>query len=114
MAISDDAAAWRIPYGSPVDGHLVAMTSAAGRFHAVLATGRTDDASASLAVWSSDDGTNWRLDGEQPSPPFFIGSLHEIALTLAGDRLLIVAGMEVRGPPFDLASLAMLGPVLER
>ena len=112
VLVSDDASTWRVAYGSPVEGRLEALTSVAGRFYALLVgTDPVDGKGESLAVWSSDDGTEWRLDDEQPTVPFEAASFHDIDMIPAGNRLLIVAGAETsRAPGF--ASVAMIGPVL--
>lgn len=110
LLVSDEVAGWRFAYGSPVDGRLVAMTSAAGRLHAVLAIEAAPDVPDSLAVWSSDDGTNWRPDADQPTLPV-TGILQDVSVVPFGGRLLIVAGMitdEGTG-----VSVALLGPELE-
>jgi hypothetical protein len=114
MLVSDDLTTWRVGYGSPVDGRLVAMTSAGGRFYALLVV--TDVANGqrtgeSLALWSSDDGTQWRLDETQPSLPVAVTSFHEVAMAVAGDRLVVTAAAETEAAP-GFASVALLGPVL--
>ena len=110
MLVSDDAATWRVAYGSPVDGRLVALASVAGRFYALLVGSSAGGVGGeSLAVWSSDDGTQWRLDDEQPAVPVEATWFHDIAMIPAGDRLLIVAGGETSGVA-GFASIALLGP----
>ena len=91
------------------DGHDAPLTSpsqAAGRFHAVLANEVGPDP---LTVWSSDDGTNWRPDDDQPSLPV-AGTLHDVSVVPFGGRLLIVAGMNTEDGTG--VSVALLGPVL--
>lgn len=114
MLISDDLSAWRVGYGSPVDGRLAAMTSAAGRFYAVLiVTGASGPSRTafSLAVWSSDDGTQWKLEEEQPVLPVPVSSFHEVDMAVAGGRLVVTAAGETEDAD-GFASVALLGPVL--
>ena len=114
MLISDDLSTWRVGYGSPVDGRLAAMTSAAGRFHAVLIVpGATDGdrTTFTLAVWSSDDGTQWKLEEEQPVLPVPVTSFHAVDMAVAGDRLVVSAAGETDDTS-GFASVALLGPVL--
>jgi hypothetical protein len=114
MLVSDDATTWRVAYGSPVDGRLVAMTSAAGRFYALLDVSDPTNVPGhgeSLALWSSDDGTQWRLDEAQPTLPVAVTSFYEVAMAVAGDRLVVTAAGETQAAP-GFASVALLGPVL--
>ena len=114
MLVSDDATTWRVGYGSPVDGRLAAMTSAAGRFYALLVVSDATNGQRggeSLALWSSDDGTQWRLDEAQPSLPISVTSFHEVDMAVAGDRLVVTAAGETEDAT-GFASVALLGPVL--
>ena len=68
-----------------------------------------DAAGSTLQVWLSDAGSDWRLANAQPMLPADAMSFHHVAMTAAGDRLLVVASGE-SGDEGDLVSIALLSP----
>ena len=109
--VSDDGGDWRVAYGSPVGGELVALTSAAGRFYALLAVNDPTSGRRSLALWSSDDGEDWRPAAAQPSLPEGLASLYYVDMEAADDRLVVTAAGE-RVSDEGFASVALLSPPL--
>ena len=110
ILVSDDGSAWRIAHGSPVDGELVAVTAAAGRFHALLKVPDQDSGWQSLALWSSVDGTDWSLEEAQPTLPGGGMTFHDVDLAVAGDHRLVVTAAGESAPDGAFTSIALLGP----
>jgi hypothetical protein len=109
--LASDAGDWRVAYGSPVGGELVAMTSLAGRFYALLAGEDPTSGRPSLALWSSDDGEDWRLASAQPSMPEVVASLYEVDLATVDGRLIVTASGEAVSDE-GFTSVALLSPLL--
>ena len=109
--LASDAGDWRVAYGSPVGGELVAMTSVEGRFHALLAGDDPTSGLRSLALWSSDDGEDWRPAETQPSLPMGVASFHDVDMAVADDRLIVTAAGETLSDE-GFASFALLSPPL--
>jgi hypothetical protein len=109
ILLSDDARTWSVAYGSPVSGTLQAISAAGARFHALLASPGPEGGLSTLVLWLSDDGEQWRIAKAQPMLFSDAMSFHHVAMTVAGDRLLVVASGEM-GPQGDLGSIALLSP----
>ena len=109
---ADGGAPWDIAYGGPVGGEVKTLTAAGGHDYALVAVPETlPQGPASLAFWSSGDGTNWAMEQAQPPMPLGPMWLQNVDATVLGDRLLVTAsateGVDVPG-----GSIALLSPPL--
>jgi hypothetical protein len=84
-----------------------------GHFYAIVALRETfPQGPASLALWSSDDGTDWALEEWQPSMPLGAMWLHDVDLAVFGDRLLVTASGTEGIDTKPSGSVALLSPAL--
>lgn len=104
ILVSDDGTRWDFAYGAPVGGELVSLVAAADGFRALL---RAEG--GGLAVWASADGTGWTPMAPLPDLPGDITWVRDAAMTVFGDRLVIVASTE--GDTFR--SFAIMGPAAD-
>ena len=112
LLLSDDGSRWDVAYGSPVGGEVKALASMGGRFYALVAVPETFSLGpATLALWSSGEGTEWALEEWQPPMPLGAMWLHAVDLAVLGDRLLVTAS-GTEGPDETSGSIALLSPAL--
>lgn len=109
---SADGTRWEVAYGSPVGGEIKALASMRGRLYAVVAVPETfPQGPATLALWSSSDGTEWTFTEAQPPMPLGAMWLNDVDMVALGDRLLVTAsgteGLDELG-----GSVTLLSPAL--
>jgi len=112
LLLSAGGSRWDTAYGSPVGGEIKALASMGGKFYALVAVPETfPQGPATLALWSSVDGTDWAREQVQPSMPLGAMWLHDVDLAVQGDRLLVTAS-GTEGPDETSGSVALLSPAL--
>jgi hypothetical protein len=112
VLLSEGGADWQVAYGSPVGGELRAMTSQGGRFVALLSVPETGGHGDTLALWTSDEGTDWTLDPAQPTLPAGGMWFHDVDMAVAGDRLVVTASGDSTGEDGSSSSVVLLSPPL--
>lgn len=115
VLLSHDGESWQVPYGSPVGGELWALAAQGTRFAALLTVSDAGDAvpGDSLAVWLSDDGSDWVVDATHPLPPMDGILLFDAAMAVAGDRLVVTASGESAAEDGAAVSMVLVSPPLE-
>ena len=76
ILVSDDGRSWTFAYGSPVGGELVGLLAVDEGFRALL---RAED--GTLAVWASDDGSDWVRMAPLPALPGGAVAIRDAAMT---------------------------------
>jgi len=110
LLLSPDGTDWQVAYGSPVGGELWAMLAANGHYYALVeAPGTVPQGPATLALWSSGDGTDWALAATQPTLPVSGMSVDDATVAVAGDRLVVTAWGQ-GDPDGENTSVALLSP----
>jgi len=117
LLLSNDGARWDVAYGGPVGGEVKALASMGGRTYALVAVPETyPQGPATLALWSSTDGTGWALERAQPPMPLGAMWFHDVDVAVRGDRLLVTAsgtgGCDEDGCDALGGSVALLSPAL--
>jgi hypothetical protein len=112
LLLSSDGARWDVAYGGPVGGEVKALASMGGKSYALVAVPETfPQGPATLALWSSVDGTDWAMEAAQPPMPLGAMWLNAVDLVVLGDRLLVTAS-GTEGPDETSGSIALLSPAL--